>query len=261
MAPFFRVLAIVVGLPALSVAEVRRYQQSPSEMVFVSGDIARTEKPDRSVLMQFPHMFFLGQQRLFQLNEEQTKALNAYFLDRFEVRVSGYRKCVQAGVCSAAPLVSFHRDAFRSELPMVGVTWQEAQTYCTFVKKRLPTKMEWQHAAGATKGWLFPWGNQRSLERANWGEMTIVSNRISVGTSNRDGFRYAAAPGTLRFSTSFSGAMDMAGNVSEWVMHDGVGVLLGGSWMTSPIFGLNFLYAIPQQPRGVDVGFRCAKDA
>jgi formylglycine-generating enzyme required for sulfatase activity len=119
------------------------------------------------------------------------------------------------------------------DFPVVMVTWHGAAAYCEWAGGRLPTEAEWEYAARGPEGNLYPWGNAPpSCELANYGDCA----RVLV----RAGSRPAGA--------SWCGALDMAGNVWEWVADrfgpysdlprenptgppsDDVPVLRGGGW-------------------------------
>ncbi len=115
--------------------------------------------------------------------------------------------------------------------PVVGVNWFEANAYCAWLgrklgcKVRLPTQLEWQSVAVGEKVWrgqelpFYPWGNEFSPWRAN----TLESD-----------LKRTAPVGCYPMGASRVGAMDMIGNVWEWLgtpgRQPGSYMVLGGSW-------------------------------
>ncbi len=138
--------------------------------------------------------------------------LSAFEIDKTEVTVGQYWACVLARAC-AAPTADasqtephyLNNPAFDNH-PVINIPWQEAANYCNWRGQRLPTEAEWEMAAGWDAGrgakLLWPWGNDPGQADANVGD-------ASAGESMMVG----AFPG----DHSPNGALDMAGNVSEWV--------------------------------------------
>ena len=136
--------------------------------------------------------------------------LDAFWIDQHEVTNAQYAQCVSAGKCREPSEKSSLRvsDYFGNKdfemYPVVYVTWEDANKYCAWTGKHLPTEAEWEKAARGTDGRIYPWGNQWDAAKANTAEASPpVGDNAKVG-------QYPAG-------ASPYGALDMAGNVWEWV--------------------------------------------
>lgn len=138
--------------------------------------------------------------------------LGAYWLDKTEVTNAAYRECMSAGVCApykGGTWATYGADKqFRGDQqPVVGVSWDQAKTFCEWKGKRLPTEAEWEKAArGAGPSSeqpdrTYPWGNDApdGARHGVWGRPVTED----VGS-------YPAGAGPY-------GHLDMAGNVWEWM--------------------------------------------
>lgn len=184
-----------------------------------------------------------------------------FWIDRTEVTRTMYQACVDAGQCSVPPA---SQSSVRGKQPINNVTWFQARDYCTWRGARLPTEREWEYAARGPDSLVYPWGNDFNADN-------VVFADSSGG--------FTAATGSRRYGASWVGALDMSGNVWEWVSSkympypytpdDGredlsdetsYRVLRGGSYYNDAYnvraavrsgFFPDFVYDI--------VGFRCAK--
>ena len=192
--------------------------------------------------------------------------LEGYWIDKVEVTNEQYLKCVETGVCSE-PTYWDDPNFNAPKQPVVGISWYDAAKYCQWAGARLPTEAEWEKAARGTDGRVYPWGdNDPTCELANFGKSVTrcVGRTTPVGS-------YPAG-------MSPYGALDMAGNVLEWVSdwfgakyyrvsalknplgpHDGkYKVLRGGSWRYRR-GNVRTAYRSRSNPDSRDncIGFRC----
>jgi formylglycine-generating enzyme required for sulfatase activity len=137
--------------------------------------------------------------------------LNDFEVDRTEVTVQRYGRCVAAGACAPPAFPSGDARYDRPELPVTHVRWEDAVAYCTFIGGRLPTEAEWEHAARGRAGHTFPWGDLYNAHLANHGAWA------DDPTDGRDGFVGLAPVGSFPDGATATGLLDMAGNAAEWV--------------------------------------------
>ncbi len=205
--------------------------------------------------------------------------LDPYLIDRYEVTNGQYQLCVDAGVCRAPRPVpdglyaeSGQTDSI-ANYPVVNITHEDAEIYCSFVDKRLPTEAEWEMAARGGLETVFPWGNENpDCTQAN--SLNPLNATVCVG---------AIMPvGSYPTGSSDYGVMDMAGNVWEWVAdvynpdyyanspaENPTGPESGSEYVVrGGGFSGNWTY-LRNAARsfdlgfysGADLGFRCAQDA
>src|SRR3954469_12171944 len=123
--------------------------------------------------------------------EAHEVTLSAFFIDRTEVTVGAYRRCVELGRCSAPPYASGATRFDRSDYPVTLVSWGDADEYCRFAGGRLPPEAEWERAARGASGRRFPWGNVYNKSLANHGAFALDD------TDDSDGYPELAPVGSF----------------------------------------------------------------
>lgn len=195
-------------------------------------------------------------------------------IDRTEVTVAAYRKCVEAGACRETyhhgsgynendPVrrelkCNYHRKG-RDDHPVNCINFNQASAYCAFSGKRLPTSAEWTRAARGDEPRKYPWGDSmprcKEVVFARYGPNNFGCSKQPVGTQPVESHPKTASP---------YGALDMAGSLWEWTTEKsprGFAILRGGSW-DSPESGVTIESRLEQSPGNADVtlGFRCVRD-
>ncbi|MGH2524803.1 MAG: SUMF1/EgtB/PvdO family nonheme iron enzyme, partial [Anaerolineales bacterium] len=131
--------------------------------------------------------------------------LPAFFMDQYEVTNARYEKCVaEQGCAPPANTGGFTRSFYFgnpefANHPAIFVSWEQAEAFCQWEGKRLPTEAEWEYSASGGDGRRYPWGD------------TFDFNLLPV--NSRDTVAVGSFPG----GASPFGVYDMAGNVGEWV--------------------------------------------
>jgi formylglycine-generating enzyme required for sulfatase activity len=213
--------------------------------------------------------FTMGDDEFFPMREV---FLNPFYIDATEVTTARYSKFLQANGSLAPPDDWDSVDLKKhGDLPVVGVSWNDADAYCQWVGRRLPTEAEWERAARDSDQRKYPWGNDepgagkaayaRKAEQAYEGGLERV--------------------GSLEAGRSREGVYDLEGNVSEWVSDwfaesfsvddvrnpkgppSGEKKVIRGSGWHEPVerIGGSRRYQASPDNRTDDVGFRCARDA
>ncbi len=213
--------------------------------------------------------------------------LSSYFIDKFEVSNAEYTEFIKA-TDYAAPAYWDHHQLNQPNQPVTGVNWFDANAYCHWANKRLPTEAEWEKAARGPAGSIYPWGNELDFNKANFAKGKTGQKHITAPVDSHPEGK------------SYYGVYNMAGNVFEWVqdwydpkyykeskeVRDPQGpnlglqlgsvntfgkkqitekkkVIRGGSWF-APAPSITTTHRFWNDPLnnsyGVGLGFRCARD-
>lgn len=181
-------------------------------------------------------------------------SIEAFYMDKFEVSNSLYFAFMQKIGRKEPSYLNSTQLSSIGTLPVFSVDWTEADAYCRYYGKRLPTEEEWEKAARGTDGRMYPWGNSRNSSYANYGK--------------DDSGQYALVMpiGSFEAGKSPYGVYDMAGNVAEWTFseygsHPGIKVVRGGSWNTpSQNVRTTFRGDFGRLAQNGALGFRCVQE-
>jgi formylglycine-generating enzyme required for sulfatase activity len=138
--------------------------------------------------------------------------LSSYYIDQYEVSHGQYLD--YATVTGRVPLLDAS-DIEDPLLPANGVTWQQANDYCEWAGMRLPTEAEWEKAARGTDTLIYPWGDTIDRSMANWGP---DNDGDQPTLDDRDGYETMNPVNAFPEGASPYGALNMSGNVWEWVL-------------------------------------------
>jgi len=199
--------------------------------------------------------------------------VKGFYIDRYEVTNAQYKKFFDATgreppVDSVAPDAPYNwrngnYPAGEDNHPVVNVTWYDAEAYCKWADKRLPTEAEWEKSCRGGDGRRWSFGNSFITSFVNTHELEL---------------KWSQAVGSFPEDRSSYGVYDMSGNAMEWtaswynpyptstLKRETFGeqnrVIRGGAWLTSYLTArcTSRNFAVPEKKHRT-MGFRCAKDA
>ena len=173
----------------------------------------------------------------------QLVVVSAFYIDRTETTVTNFKKFQprynEKPYTDGKPC---------PQCPAMGITWYQAQKYCQWAGKRLPTEADWEAAARGNSAFTWPWGNEYHPQYAN-----------TFGKD--DGFLFVAPVASFSKGASPFGVMDMAGNVWEWVIgeRNNLKIVKGGGWTSHRTQSkISFRNAVDPKLKNPTFGFRCA---
>ena len=183
--------------------------------------------------------------------------LPAFYIDQYEITTKNFKAY---NAIYNEKIYNNNKEC--SDCPAMGIDWISANKYCKWAGKHLPSESEWEAAARGHTNHHWPWGDK-------W--LPKYSNSLTI----EDGFENIAPVGSFPIGTSPFGALDMAGNVWEWVSPDTsllrgntmkkknkpvIYVTKGGSWKSSPkSTKISFKHMVKPDFKKRTFGFSCAK--
>lgn len=212
----------------------------------------------------------LDGESLYDERPQHTIYLNGFWIDKTEVTTAQYKRCMEVGACTVPRGLAPWDDCTievtgKLDHPINCVDWNQATAYCSWADRRLPTEAEWEKAARGIDGRVYPWGDVWNSGKLNSSDSALHS------TTDVGSFPTGASP---------YGALDMVGNVWEWVadwyndtyyatsprenpqgpISGQFRVMRGGSWATGS-YNIRTAIRLSNQPDfSVDEdGFRCAR--
>lgn len=275
-------LLAVLAFAALPIMGILRgttttpFEEAPSDLVDgISTDATSTphEAPVKEEMVRVPAGPFIRGTDVGGFDERPPReiVLDVFEIDKYEVTNHQYGEFSAAtGHRKAGPPSRYAKNVGKMRgpnQPVVYVSWEDAQEYCRWKDKRLPTEAEWEKAMRGTDGRLWPWGTVEQPSGANWARVN-------------DGYDATAPVGTFKLDTSPYGVMDGAGNVMEWVEdwyaeayyrespernppspeHGVYRVLRGGGYTTTGgDFRITSRSKMVPDFREETIGFRCAR--
>ncbi len=189
----------------------------PSQpVVLAAGDVSLSSK-DGMVMHYVPGGSFL----MGSLDGDEDEnpvhqvTLDPFWIDETEVTNRMYALCVAEGNCSVPSdkssftRTSYYEDSQYADYPVIWVSWDDAIAYCSWAQRELPSEAEWEYAAR----WQILANGEGRAQTYPWGDIEPNSNLLNFNSDVGDTSKVGQYPN----GKSPYGALDMAGNVWEWV--------------------------------------------
>ncbi|MFO0550269.1 MAG: SUMF1/EgtB/PvdO family nonheme iron enzyme [Polyangiaceae bacterium] len=195
------------------------------------------------------------------------ESVGTFFIDRLEVTTRRYAACVRAKACEPASSVEdapqdekdnwnkrCNYDTSVADQPMNCLTGAQAEAFCKWENKRLPTEAEWELAARGPKGRKYVWG-------AKDPDCSSACFDRNASCANPSEELSTCQVGVHGDDTTTELVRDMAGNVSEWTTGASGYIARGGNfWLGSFALGGTFRATFSANYAHPTIGFRCAAD-
>ena len=217
----------------------------------------------KNELSYVPNGYFIMGSNLEKDEKPLTKKyLKSYYIDKYEVSNEKYSFFINStGHQIPAGWKQKKLNLIDKNLPVSGVSWEDADLFSLWSGKRLPTEAEWEKAARGENGQIYPWGNKWNKKFCN---------------SLESGLKKSVPVNDYKQGISNYGCFNMIGNALEWTANDyapyskndeeliirsGYKVARGGSWYyKSDALRISNRYPLLKTVRLISVGFRCALD-
>ncbi len=161
--------------------------------------------------------------------------LDGYYMSKYEITCAQYKYFCDASGRDVPENPYFEDEyIYKSNYPVINVSWNDAKAYCDFYNMSLPTEAEWEKAARGTDERIYPWG-----DNSPYYDNMYYAN-YNPGNYDEDWYYYTAPVGTYPQGISFYGVENIAGNVAEWCY----------DWFDSTYYEISPY----ENPQGPDVG-------
>jgi formylglycine-generating enzyme required for sulfatase activity len=265
------VAAVLAGVILVITSDKKEMVLVPGGKFIMGNTEAEIKKALELTKIRYPNL--KEEEAGFTLESPEHEVyVDAFYIDRYEVTVGEYNEYLkQKG--------DKPEKASGDNLPVTGVTWEEADAYCRAAGRYLPTETQWELAArGGNRRIQYPWGDEPvSGAHANFCDVGCYKNYKVADFDDK--FEERAPVGSFEEGKSKQGVYDLAGNVREWVrdwyapifynkskgksnpLNETQGefrIVRGGSW-ASPAFYLrvSYRYRVPPALSDEETGFRC----
>ena len=237
---------------------------SPEGMVLIPGGLYPMGSHKSLIELNPVDLFNTDRHALGPENPAHNVLIDTYYIDIYEVTHSAYMEFVNAAN-KKKPRFWDNPDFNKHNQPVVGISWDEAQSYCKWKSSRLPTEAEWEKASRGKRSINYPWGNE-------------VPDSTKLNFDRK--LNKTAPVGSYEAGRSDYGVYDLSGNVAEWTYDwhfaefyifspkiNPIGpqkgqykVIRGGNWRNNSE-GVSMTYRNATVPsvRSNTLGFRCVQ--
>jgi formylglycine-generating enzyme required for sulfatase activity len=228
--------ATVAVTKTLTPAPTKTFTPAPPTFTPTPGIGSTKDGEDGMMLVFVPE----GEFTMGEGSDEHQVILDAFWIDQTEVTNAMYAKCVTDGDCTLPESNSsdthddYYGNSEFNNYPVINVNWEQANTYCSWAGRELPSEAEWEKAARGEDGNIYPWGNTFDGTILNFCDANCIYDWANKEFN--DGYADVSPVGNYPSGQSPYGALDMAGNVWEWVS-DWYDVYPGGDANASSDFG------------------------